>query len=734
MAAPSLKGTDLARHVWRRYLFMRDNGHLDYVKKAVRCEDFFAGLQWEAADIQYLKSVKRPALTINKIISTVSNVMGAQIFNRTDTAFKPRNEGATSEVADALTKVYMQIGDNNQLTWVRSDTFADGIITSRGFYDIRLDFSDSLRGEVRIRQLNPKNVLIDPDGDSYDPDHWADVIYTEWQSLDDIELLYGKAVADRLESHAAAVVDGANDEAYYDRDRFGLATQVGQVDEAEVAKRLNRRVRVLDYQWRKLDKMEHFVDTQTGDMRPIPDSWTPEQVQAYLAQNPGVATTSKLVKRVRWTIIAGDEVLHDDWSPYKHFTVIPYFPHFRRGRTIGIVENLLGPQELLNKVSSQELHVVNTTANSGYYVKRNALQNMSTSELENRGAQTGLVIELDDLNNIQKIQPNPTPTGLDRISYKAEEHVKSISGVSDYMTGFAREDVSAKSVKANQAGGSSNLAKVQDNLNRTDYLMARNVLDIVQEYYTEPRLVRITADKMTNKTETMQVNQPGPENQIINDLTLGEYTVVITNQPDRDTFEETQFDQALRLRTEAGVQLPDKYLIQSSRLKDKAEIVQSMEGDQTSPEAQAKAALDKRNAEAEVAGKEADVQLKQAQAAKAMAQAQEAGSPDGTDAGAAAAEMSIEMQKLELDRKRLEEELLLKKYEIDMKYKLQRDELAMKNSIEQEKLDLQAKQQQQEADVVAREKHLEAAKAFAAEEPTTPPEKDDATTEPDADD
>ena len=61
-------------------------------------------------------------------------------------------------------------------------------------------------------------------------------------------------------------------------------------------------------------------------------------------------------------MICDNVVLHDDWSPYKHFTVVPYFPVFVHGHTLGMVENLLDPQEILNKVSSQELHIVNTTA------------------------------------------------------------------------------------------------------------------------------------------------------------------------------------------------------------------------------------------------------------------------------------------------------------------------------------------------------------------------------------
>src|SRR6185437_781403 len=108
------------------------------------------------------------------------------------------------------------------------------------------------------------------------------------------------------------------------------------------------------------------------------------------------------------------------------FTQVPFFPYFRRGRTMGIVENLLDPQELLNKTSSQELHIVNTTANSGWKIKKGSLKNMDADEVEQRGAQTGVVFELDDVNDMEKIQPNQIPTGVERITYKEEEHIKTI--------------------------------------------------------------------------------------------------------------------------------------------------------------------------------------------------------------------------------------------------------------------------------------------------------------------
>jgi len=685
----------LATEVWERYTWLRDNGHLRYVKKAAACEDFFAGQQWSSADLALLRAAERPALTINKIISTVSNVLGEQIFNRTDIAFRPRNEGATSEVADALTKVFMQIADNNQLSWVRSDVFADGIVTGRGYFDVRLSFTDSLRGEVSITQLNPKNVLVDADADEYDPDKWGDVLVTKWMSPDQIELLYGKKEADLLRDRTNSYFVYGHDSVDTGRDRFGGASTVDRFS-GVAAQSLNnnvRNIRVIERQWRKLDKVLHFVDIETGDTRIVPSDWDEGRISQYLDTNPGIAVTKKLIQRIRWAVVADSVVLHDDWSPYKHFTVVPYFPHFRYGRTLGIVENLIGPQELLNKVSSQELHVVNTSANSGWKVKKNALMNMSIGELETRGAQTGLVVELDDINNLEKIQPNQTPSGLDRISYKAEEHIKAISGVSDYMQGFAREDVAAKAVNANKQSGQANLAKVMDNMNRSDFLLARAVLDIVQEYYTEQRLIYITTDRLMNTTEQLIVNQPTPEGRIVNDLTLGEYAIVVTNQPERDTFEDTQFDQAVRLRTEAGVQIPDKYILQASRLKDKSDIIAEMESAGNTPEAQQQAEIQMRALEAEVSVKEAEAIQKQsdAQLRQAKAQKELAAIEQDTQGG----EENLELRKLDqefaLKHEQMEREFALKREQMEKELELKREQQVREDKIKAEAAKEQAR-------------------------------------------
>jgi hypothetical protein len=666
----------LAADQWERYVYMRDSGHDHFMHKADKCMRFFEGLQWREDDLERLREQRRPALTINKIISTLSTIMGEQIFNRMEVSFAPMN-GAPSEMADVMNKLWTHTANANQLKWVRSDIFADGGITSRGFYDVRVGFDSNLRGDVSITKLNPKNVLIDPDAEDYDPDQWDDVLVTKWLNPSDIEILYSKEAADELSARENSAYLYGFDSIERMRDRFAVNDKTGALC-SEQAKKQRRFVRVLDRQYRLPVRTRFFVDPVNGDMREIPVQWDRNRIAEVKAKYQ-LEVFEKVVKKIKWCVTADDIVLHEDMSPLDHFSVVPYFPYFMHGKTIGFVENLLGPQELLNKASSQELHVINTTANSGWIIKKGALTNMSVGELEQRGAETGLVVEVaTDVNtDIGKIQPNQIPSGLERITFKAEEYIKNISNVSDYMSGFAREDVSAKSVTANQNRGSVNMAKPMDNLERTDYYLARAVKSIWQKYYTEPRVINVTHDNLIQDPEILQINQQ-VEDQILNDLTVGEFEIIVTSAPYRATMEDSQFEQAMSLK-EAGVPIPDDVLIENSRLARKAEIAKRIRDAANSPEAQQRKDQQNRMAEAEISSKESDALQK---ATKAKLEQAKAKTEEGQDGGAQN-EMAVEMfkakQEADLARYKAEQELQLKREVAQAELQIKRETAEAQN-------------------------------------------------------
>jgi hypothetical protein len=193
--------SQVANDNWKRYVRLRDNGHSEYVTRAKKYDRFYCGEQWDPTDAKKLADEGRPALTINTILSTVNTVLGEQTAKRAEMNFKPRSNG-NEDTATALTKVVMQIGDNNKLDWVESQVFSDGLIQDRGYFDVRINFDDSIQGEVEINSLDPLDVLIDVDAKEYDPATWNEVITTRWLSLDQIESTYGEKVADSLSSLA----------------------------------------------------------------------------------------------------------------------------------------------------------------------------------------------------------------------------------------------------------------------------------------------------------------------------------------------------------------------------------------------------------------------------------------------------------------------------------------------------------------------------------------------------
>ena len=651
----------IATNQFERYERARDNGHLDYIETAKKCDAFYRGNQWDPADVATLDDEGRPALTINTILPTVNTVLGEQSTRRADVNFKPVGNG-TQEIANVLNKLYLQIADNNKLDWLEGTVFADGLIQDRGYFDVRIDFTDHIQGEVRISTKDPLDILIDPDAKEYDPKTWNEIFETKWMSLDEIEEQYGQEKADKLRVAAEYGNTMGQDSVEYEETRYGDTYTGVEYNQSATANpeenRQVRAIRVIERQYYQLKECTYYVDRVTGDMRQVPGNWGKRKMQKF-ADDYGLDVLTRQDRKVRWTVTADKCVLFDDWSPYECFTIVPYFPYWRRGRPFGMVRNLISPQEQLNKISSQELHIVNTTANSGWIVETGSLQGMTADDLEEHGAETGLVLEYNRGSSPPaKIPPNQIPTGLDRISQKAAANIKQISGISDAMLGTDSPEVSGVAIQAKQNRGALMIQVPLDNLQKTRQYLAEHILRLVQAYYTEERLIQITDESDPMKSQVpLRLNVVTPEGQIINDLTLGEYSVVIGTMPTRDNYDEVQFAEAISLR-QVGVPIPDDLIVDYSHLAKKGEVAQrirQMQGMEPMTEEEAQIAAFQAEAQIqkiqlEIAKMEAEVANLQAQATLHSAKAQETMADPQLKAAEIEAQMAMKQQELALRR------------------------------------------------------------------------------------
>lgn len=660
---------DTARHQYEHYRWAHDNGHSDWVAKAATCFDFWNGEQWTPRDRAALEHAGRPAMTFNIIESLVRALEGMQCALRNDVKFLPLGD-ADVHSARVMDMIWLHLQNQNMFDFLETDVYKKGLIMGRAFYDVRVDYDEEHIGHVKITSPRSQDVILDPTIESYDPCDWPRVFRRRFVSYNDVAHMYGKEKAQHLKHNA--IPD------WYDyEDRF-MAQQMGQLpyyrhtmpaDDKSIRGHL-----LLEQQYHVYKMKDVFVDLDTGDISEIPENWGHNKISRVIEQTPGLGTMRKEMKTVRWTVTSEGEVMHDEDSPYDTFTIVPYFPSFIDGVTMGAVSSLLDPQQLYNKVSSQELHIINTTANSGYKVKRGALLNMSIEEAEQVGSRSGVIFELDDIGNLEKIQPNQVPQGHDRISFKADQIMRNIAGVSDQGRGFAREDVAGKSILANQAAQEINSAGWLNNLHRSKQLLARKVLSCVQTFYTETRVIKINRGSAFKPVmEETTINQPTEEGTLLNDVTRGRYTSALIPSPSRTTMSESDFKMLLQMR-ELGVGIPDDLLLELSPASNKARIIDLLHGDSNERQAEAEAreaeaaAIEAEKAVATARKEESAALLNQARAEKAAVEAMQ--DPD-------AAYREIEQARIGVDRERMMGEFALRERELENEENFHQDEIAV---------------------------------------------------------
>lgn len=582
--------------------FCRAKAAVDlWATDAKKCVEYFEGKQWSAADLQKLRSEGRPELTINKIKPLLQLVMGYHANNRTDINYDPSTTGggdaSTAECLDALSK---QTSIISELPFVDCEVFLDGSLTGRGYYDGRMKYEDNILGNFKWRAKDPFSVYPDPDGESYDLNEGAFVFTTKLISPDEVKHCYGQQVLDLVGP-------------YYQGNMLGTLPDYGMTDEITPARKFGlegdpdgwlayggyfndwvdpyrKTVRLVDMEhWVRCHRW-FFIDLETGSIDPVPEDWTRVQVQRAIdyAQARGRPTIlqKRPTKRLRWTQLIGNVVAYDSWSPYESVTTVPFFPYFRRGITRGLVHDLISPQDEINKRRSSRMNIVSRTANGGWIYEKHSLDPQQATNLRLYGAKPGIHIAYNShegkYEKPQQISPPTPPEGMRQLELDAENDLKEISGINEAAMGQVDKVVSGRNLEARTTQALVGLETVMVNMTRTKAMQGRKQLEVYQEFYTQERIVRIKGEGDTPIEKV--INQRSADT-IVNDITVGTYDVSVNTVPLAKSFLDAQFEEILRLRTEAQIPIPDGFLIRASSLPGKEELVAATEAARQQQEA-----------------------------------------------------------------------------------------------------------------------------------------------------
>lgn len=566
---------------------------LPWAEEAARCVNYYEGKQWDAADAAKLMREGRPQLTLNKIKPLVNLVHGYHLNNRTDRKALPASDGTGNATTAALiTACLKNVSERNLERHLDAHFFMEGLQTGRAYMDRRMDYERNAFGDIKVKCKDPFTIIVDPDAQEYDPSEWGWVIEQRWIDLDATIHYYGKKAANTVAPFLSSTgIVSALPTSFLGSDidqiapwrgfgggpanMTGFATDFSFSDWVDPYR---KTVRLIDCQHYVRAVRNFFTDMETGDRRPIPDNWGPEKVRhaiEYTRSNGQFLMIQRLpTKRLRWTQMIGDTIVYDAWAPHDTPTIIPYFPYFRRGVTRGMVADLVSVQDEINVRRSARLNIIGRTANSGWIYEKGSLDPRQARKLETEGGKPGVNIEWDSKGKThdrpQQIPPQSSPVSIAELEHEAAADLPQIAGINAAALGqMDGANTSGEALRARQGQTVIGLEGFQDNYHQTQRLSARKDVELIQQNYTQERIIRVIGENATDPLEVI-INQATAMG-IVNRVDIGNYDIILTDKSMMDSFLAQQFEELMRMR-DAGIPIPPSFIVDASTFGKKDEL------------------------------------------------------------------------------------------------------------------------------------------------------------------
>lgn len=545
---------NLVRDFWKH----ADAGLRDERDRMQTGFNYYVGNQWSAADLEKLQAEKRPALTINLILPIINLLAGIQRQGRQDITVVAR-KGGLAKLAEVFTETTRHCMDVSDADFEIADCFLDGVIGNKGWLSMGVDYSDDpVSGDIRVAKVSPFDMREDPDAKEYDLNRSGKfVIRDHWMDKDAVKLNWPGKITD---------VDGGG---------LNVDPKSGDVTgNSEGADAGVLRYRVRECWWKSWEKRLVLINAATAAMRVI--SAENAEIAHAVAEADG-GGGKWVVKEwvapvLNKTVTAGNIVLEDVRDPYSGVTAFPYYrfcPYWVDGYVMGVVQNLQGPQQEVNKRRSQALHNLNQTANSGFKVKK--VLNNYDRHLAKHGSTPGVVLDESKAGGkIERIEPAPLSEGHIRVAQLSADDMKEISGANPDLLGHIMQGVmeSGKAIELRQAQGMKVVEALFDNFSRTEKLLALGLVDMIRftDVYSDDEIKAIAAEKLGER-----------DLQMLRSRRVGKYGIKIESSSSSPTARYANFMSIMEIARMYPEQIGAEVVIENSDLANKEGILQQVE-------------------------------------------------------------------------------------------------------------------------------------------------------------
>jgi len=494
---------------------------------------FAGGDQWpvEIQNSRLLES--RPYLTINKIDAYVRQITNQQRQQRPRMKAHGMNNESDAKVAEIITGILRHIENQSDADAAYDNAFDFAVRMGWGYWRVTHDYPrpDSFYQEIYIKRIeNPFMVYFDPNSTEPDGSDAEKCLITEVISKEAFRKMYPEA-----------------------DDGGGFNPRGTGDSQSEWITKEDIRIAEYFYTERIRTKLLLLSDGTT-----IYEDEKPKETDM---QDAGIYVVSKretVKKKIKWVKLTGMQVLErSDWAG-KYIPVVPCYGQQlivdSKKKKFGLTRMAKDPQRMYNFWSTALTESV-ALAPKAKYMLAEGQDEGHEMEWNTANVKSMPVLRYKQTDSEGRpapapirIQPEPPPTGMVTALQGLNSDLMAVVGIYDpsqLPTGM----ISGKALNGQQQQTDMTNFHYYDNLTRSIRQCGRICLDLIPFIYSEERIMRIIG--ADGKPDMVTINQRGQDEQgidkILNDVTVGEYDIVMETGPGYASKRQEAVDSMMQL-------------------------------------------------------------------------------------------------------------------------------------------------------------------------------------------
>ena len=557
-----------------------------WAKQAKEDREFRLGRQWTKEQAAALEARGQAPIVINRLHPAVETAKAMITANRPAFRCSPR-EDSDRKVANVLSALLAYVYDISDGRNVIRESVDDYYVTGMGFVMVFQDPSaDDGKGEVKITDIDPMDVFVDPNARHRFFDDAENIIVSRQFTKEQAKKLY-PMYKKKIQNAGGSYNDDRPVTQRTDSGEVQFPEDVGMVPENEYIRGYERyykmeleRYRTFE-RWSKkeelleeeeylgnyIQKSAWIIDgqivtdersaTQLMQMaqqriaqqhqqqvqKMVQEGYDPETVPppeqqpdiqevtyGDLIKSGEIEVVQVTIKRCCQVVVMGDKLLYKRVLPSEHYPIIPMINiHTRTPYPTSDIRMVRGVQEYINKTRSLIIAHATTSTNTKILVPEGSVD---MSEFEQKWAMPGVAIPYDPTDGPPvPVQPSPLPNELYNNEQTAKADIDHALGLYEMMMGNsqAAPQTYKATISLDEFGQrkiKSKLADIESALTRVGQV----AIALIQQLYTTEKIFRVIQPNNSMSEYVVNkrlVDDKASEIKVINDLTIGKYDVIV---------------------------------------------------------------------------------------------------------------------------------------------------------------------------------------------------------------